>query len=137
MFGWNDTRSADVRSPSSTTRTLRVPSLMRPKGDTDPGVHAQVRHQAFRRCEAQFAVANLIRHRAQVGAFGVEQDHQVVTVPLLIAQKQILAVRRVDARPVPFGLVHGGHRRVLVPLEGDPELRQPRRDHPFVIHAQA
>ena len=43
-------------------------------------------------------------------------------VALLVPQKQILAVRRVDVGPVRRGLLDRRHRRVLVPRERDAEL---------------
>jgi hypothetical protein len=57
----------------------------------------------------------------------VLQHDEVVPVAFLIPQKQILAVRGVDASPVLLRLVDGRDGRVLVTLERDPELRQPRR----------
>ncbi len=86
-----------------------------------------MRHQPLRRREAPLAVSDLIGDRAQVGFLRVLQHHEVVPVPLLIAQKEILAVRGVDAGPVQLRLIDGRDGRVLVTLERDPKLRQSRR----------
>jgi hypothetical protein len=48
--------------------------------------------------------------------------------PLLITEKQILAVRRVDAGPVPLRLFDGRHRRMLMAGVRDAEFRQPGED---------
>ena len=56
---------------------------------------------------------------------------EVVPIALLVPQKQVLAVRGVDAGPVLGGLLDGRHRRVLVPLERNPEVAQPFDDWNF------
>jgi hypothetical protein len=63
----------------------------------------------------------------------VDENDQVVPVALLIPEKQVLAVRGVDAGPVLFGLLDGRNRRMLVARIRNRELRQPRRDFIFVL----
>ena len=69
-----------------------------------------MRCQPLRRREAQFAVADLIGNGAQIRFFRVHQHDQIMPVPLLVAEKQILAVHRPDWRPVLRGLLDGRHR---------------------------
>jgi hypothetical protein len=57
----------------------------------------------------------------------VLEHDEVVPVALLIAQKKILAVRGVDAGPMQLRFVDRRDGRVLVTLERDPKLGQPRR----------
>src|SRR5215468_1203958 len=96
-------------------------------------------HQPFGRREAQFAVADLIRYGTQIGALRVYEHDEVVASAFLIPQKQILAVRRVDAVPVLLRLVNRRHRRMLVALEANTELRQAGRHEEFEIvdHSQS
>ena len=49
-------------------------------------------------------------------------------VAFLIPKEQVLAMRRVDAGPVPLGLFDGRNRRMLVTRKWDRELGKPRRD---------
>ena len=92
-----------------------------------------MRHQPLGRREAQFAVPDLIGHGAQVGALGVQQHDEVMPIAFLIAQKQIFAMRSIDAVPVPFGLIDGRHRRMLMPLVRNSKLRETRGDGRFGI----
>jgi len=87
-----------------------------------------MRHQPFRRRKTQLAVADLLRHGTQIRLFRVEQDEQVVPIPLLIPQEEVLAVRGIDTRLVLRRLLDGRDRRMLVAREDNPELGQPR-DH--------
>ena len=91
-----------------------------------------MRHQPLRRRKAQFAVADLIRHRAEVGFLRVHQHDEIVPVSLLVPQEQILAVCRLDRRPVPRGLLDGRDRRMLEPLERNRELAQSSNDRGFL-----
>jgi len=54
-------------------------------------------------------------------------DDQVVPVALLIAEKQVLAMRRVDAGPMLLSFFDGRHRRMLVTGVRDAELGEPGR----------
>ena len=79
------------------------------------GRQPEVRHQPLGRREAQLAVADLLGHRLQIGLLRRGQHHEVVPVPFLVPQKEVLAVRRVDARPMRRRLLDGRDRRMLVP----------------------
>src|SRR5512144_1794682 len=83
------------------------------------------------RSEAQLAVTKLIGNAAQVGVLRMQQDHQVVPRALLVPQKEVLAVRRVDLSPVLLGFVHGRDRRMLVPFERDSQFLQSGVDRTF------
>src|SRR5262249_33464465 len=86
--------------------------------------HPEVFQQSVRRRKTQLAVADLVRHGAKVGAFSVREDHQVMARALLVAEKQILAVHGLDARPVNLALLRRRDRRMLMWLERNPEARQ-------------
>ena len=54
----------------------------------------------------------------------MSDHHEVVPIALLVAKKEVLAVRGVDPAPVMLGLGHRGHGRVLMPLEPDAQGAQ-------------
>jgi hypothetical protein len=56
-----------------------------------------------------------------------------VAVPLLISEKEILAVGRVDAAPVGVGFFHGGDGRMFVPGVLDAEFTQACGDGGFLV----
>ena len=103
-------RGVDVRMKRQTRRRLQVAIeddadvvlaiVDEAKGRHRPRRQAEMRHQPLGRREAQLAVADLIGHGPQVGLLRCRQHHEVVAVPFLVSQKEILAVRRVDAGPV-------------------------------------
>ena len=86
-----------------------------------------MRHHALGRGEAQLAVANLAGEDAQIDAFGMRYDDEVVTIASLIPEKQVLGVCRVDSGPVALGLVHGDNGRMLVSLERMSRVSSTRR----------
>ena len=59
-------------------------------------------------------------------------DDEVVPRPLLIAQEQIFAVRRVDVGPVFLGFLDGRYRWMLVPRDRDAELLKTGDDTLFL-----
>src|SRR5690242_7479902 len=97
------------------------------------GPQTQILHQPLRRRETQFAVANLIGHLPQIGLLRVRQDDEVVAIAFLIAEEKVLAVRRVDRRPMLLGRFNGRHGGMLVAFVGDAKLAKPRRNGRFLV----
>ena len=62
----------------------------------------------------------------------MDQHDEIVRVPLLIPQEQVLAVRGVDTAPVLRRCLDRRDRWMVVAVEGDSELRQPRADLVFL-----
>src|SRR5260221_13259446 len=60
------------------------------EGRHGTGRDAQMRHHPLGRRETELAVANLIRDRPQFRSLSRDEDHQIMAVALLVAQKQIL-----------------------------------------------
>ena len=52
------------------------------------------------------------------------EDDQVVAVALVVSEKQVLAVRRVEVLPVLHGLFYSGKRRMLVDDVADAHFLQ-------------
>lgn len=86
-----------------------------------PRGQSEVLHQSLGRGKTQLAVADLIGHLAQIGALGMSQDDEIVPIALLIAQKEILAVNRIDVSPVEFGFGDGIDRRMVTSIERNPQ----------------
>jgi len=58
----------------------------------------------------------------------MHQHDEIVPIALLVAQEQVLAMRRIDSRPMLHRLLDRRDRRVLEALERNRQLIQARRD---------
>ena len=68
--------------------------------------------------EAELTVPDLIGDGAQIRLLRVLEHHQVVAIALLVAQKEILAMGRVDPAQYSLRFVDRRHGRMLVTLPG-------------------
>ena len=82
---------------------------------------AEVGHEALWRPEAQTIVADDLHERAQVGALGDFENHEVVAIALLVAQEEILDLRCVDAGPMRGDVLGIENRRMRELLVRDAE----------------
>ena len=124
MLGWNDRSGrrlqVAVEDDANGVGLIVDEAERRHRAGRQP----EVRHQPLRRREAQFAVADLIGHRSQIRFLRRLEHDEVMAVAFLVPQKEILAVRRVDLRPVRFGFLDGRHRRMLVTRVADASSRR-------------
>src|SRR5437660_155239 len=104
---------AIVNQPERRYRTRRQP---------------EIRHQPLGRRETQLAVSDLLRHGPKIRLLRRHHDDEVMSRPLLIAQEEILAMRRIDVGPVPLCFLHCRSRRMLVARERNSKLTEPRDD---------
>src|SRR5215471_13780544 len=79
-----------------------------------PRRQPEMRHQAFGRREAQFAVADLVRDLPEIRLLRMLDDDEIVPGALLITEEEVLAVRGVDVGPVLNRLFDGRNRRMLL-----------------------
>ena len=130
-LGWNPTRAALRSVPSSRTRTLPCLIVEQPERRHRPWRQAEVRREPLGGREAEPALPEAGGDRPDVDRGRMSRHHEVVAVPLLVPEKEVLAVHRVDAGPVLEGFFDGEHRRMLVALERDAERLEARVDRGF------
>ncbi len=120
MFGMKNQarRAAEVGIDEHAHRVPRV--VNEPEWRYRPRRDAKVGHQALRRTKAQTIVADDLDERAQVGALGDLENHEIVAIAFLVAQEQVLDLRGVDARPVRSDVLGIENRRMGELLYGMP-----------------
>src|SRR5665647_3657809 len=87
--------------------------------------------QPLARGEAQPVLVELGREALEVDAAGDGRDDEVVPVPFVIAEEEVLAVRALEAGPVLFRFFDRRDRRMLMADIGNAELVQGFEDLAF------
>ena len=92
-------------------------------GDT-ARLQAEVFLHAGLRGEGELALVQALLEVVDVHLMHALEDDEVVLVALVVPEKQVLAVRRLELAPVGQRLLNGTQRRVELDVEVDAEAEQ-------------
>ena len=94
------------------------------EGGDAAGFQAEVFLHAGFRCEGELALVQSLLEVVDVHLVHALEDDEVVLVALVVTEKQVLAVRRLELAPVGQRLLNGTQRRVELDVEVDAEAKQ-------------
>jgi hypothetical protein len=139
----NDGRCVDVRMKCDRLGSLQVGIDHQPNRLTIVVNQAKRRDSArrdrqvllkpFRRRKAQTFFAELPGQPLDINSLPVFGNDKVMNIPFLVAEEEVFAMRRGDARPMRGRFLHGVHGWVLVSVVGNPEPFKDVVDAPFFI----
>ena len=93
------------------------------RGDA-AGLQAEVFLHASLRGEGKLALVQTLLKVVDVHLVHALEDDEVVLVALVVPEKQVLAVRRLELAPVGQRLLDGSQRRVELDVEVDAKAKQ-------------
>ena len=99
-----------------------------PNGDTDPGVSPRCLASRSGDAKLNLVVSDQLHEPPQIRLLLDRKNDEIVAVPLLVAQEQILHPTGRNVGPVERGILTGEDRWVVVTLEGDAEGIERRVD---------
>jgi len=94
------------------------------EGGDAAGLQAEVFLHAGLRGEGELALVQTLLEVVDVHLVHALEDDEVVLVALVVPEKQVLAVRRLELAPVGQRLLDGTQRRVKLDVEVDAEAEQ-------------
>ena len=94
------------------------------EGGDAAGLQAEVFLHACLRGEGELALVQALLEVVDVHLVHTLEDDEVVLVALVVPEKQVLAVRRLELAPVGQRLLNGTQRRVKLDVEVDAEAKQ-------------
>ena len=83
------------------------------------GGYAQVFHHPLFGSETQFPLAQLLFDAVNIHVPVAIQDHQIMSIAFVIAEKQVFAMFRIMSRPILFGNFDGWRLRMFQVFKGD------------------